>query len=170
VVPFSIALINQASCAADSFPDILKCFFICWVPMNSSLPLPACTHHRFWLGALHVLPLFLFLFVSFCDFFSYFWFHAMVIFRCFCRIGKACNDFELFRSIFLFRTPIVFYFLYLVFPLFQNSIYFSSVFLCLYQLDNNKYTNIDTHTGHKYCMNQLKKTKQILFWSGGSTS
>jgi len=50
VVPFSIALINQASCVADLkqfFSQYSWMFFYCCIPMNTSLPVPACIHHPF---------------------------------------------------------------------------------------------------------------------------
>ena len=97
MVPFSIALINQASCAADLkqfFSQYSQVFFYCCVPMNTSLPLPACTHHPFWLGASPCVAFISIAFHFFLWFFFLFWFHAMVIFRCFCKLGKPCNYFD----------------------------------------------------------------------------
>jgi len=62
--------------------------------MNTSLPLPACIHHPFWLGASPCVAFISIAFHFFLWFFFLFWFHAMVIFRCFCKLGKPCNYFD----------------------------------------------------------------------------
>ena len=71
MVPFSIALINQASCAADFNQLFFQIF------PNVFLLLRSCEYKAtsvyasllFGLEHLHVLPSFLFLFISFCELF-----------------------------------------------------------------------------------------------------
>jgi hypothetical protein len=70
VVPFSIALINQASCAADSkqfFSIYSQMFFL--LLRSCEYKATACMHHPFWLGASRGVA---FIFISFSFLFHFF--------------------------------------------------------------------------------------------------
>jgi hypothetical protein len=56
----------------------------------------------------------------------------------------------------------------ILYSLCSKTVFILALYFYVYiQLDNNKYTNIDTYKGHKYYMNQLKWQNNFYFGAEG---